>query len=283
MLGHIPALLHPDPKTVLIVGCGAGVTAGSFIVHPNIERIVVCEIEPLIPVAATKYFGPQNYNLLDDERVEVVDDDARHYIATTSSRFDIITSDPIHPWVKGAATLYSKEYFELCKSKLNPAGVIAQWVPLYETTPDAVQTEIATFFEAFSQGTIWSNEANGQGYDLVVVGQLGEETIDVDAIQTRLDQENHRRVTESLREIGFPTAVDLLRTYAGRTSDLGPWVAGAQINHDRNLRLQYMAGLGLNRDEADRIYRSLVAFRRFPTDLIPVGGPLGKQLKATFE
>ena len=283
MLGHIPALLHPDPKTVLIVGCGAGVTAGSFIVHPNIERIVVCEIEPLIPAAATKYFGDQNYHLLDDERVEVVDDDARHYIATTRSRFDIITSDPIHPWVKGAATLYSKEYFELCKSKLNPAGVVAQWVPLYETTPDAVQTEIATFFAAFSRGTIWSNEANGQGYDLVVVGQLGEETIDVDAIQSRLDRKNHVRVAESLREVGFSTAVDLLQTYAGRTSDLGPWVAGAEINRDRNLRLQYMAGLGLNQDEADRIYRSLVAFRRFPEDLICVDGPLGRQLRATFE
>ena len=130
MLGHIPALLHPKPRSVLVVGCGAGVTAGSFVLYPEVERIVICEIEPLIPPIAADYFGPENYNVLDDPRVEVVYDDARHYILTTNEKFDIITSDPIHPWVKGSATLYSKEYFEMCRRHLNPGGVITQWVPL---------------------------------------------------------------------------------------------------------------------------------------------------------
>ena len=100
LLGHLPALLHPKPKSVLIVGCGAGVTAGSFVVHPDIERIVICEIEPLIPQAAGKYFGEENHHVIDDPRVEIVYDDARHFVATTNEKFDIITSDPIHPWVK---------------------------------------------------------------------------------------------------------------------------------------------------------------------------------------
>jgi len=95
---------------------------------------------------------------MNNPRVEIVYDDARHYIATTHEKFDVITSDPIHPWVKGAAALYSKEYFELCKQHLNPGGVVTQWVPLYETNLQAVKSQIATFFQVFPDGTIWSND-----------------------------------------------------------------------------------------------------------------------------
>ena len=119
--------------------------------------------------------------MLNDPRVEVVYDDARHYILTTQEKFDIITSDPIHPWVKGSATLYTKEYFELCKRHLNPGGVITQWVPLYESNLNAVKSEIATFFEVFPDGTIWSNDISGEGYDIVLLGQAEPAQIDVDA------------------------------------------------------------------------------------------------------
>src|SRR5512140_1566621 len=80
MLGHIPALLHPAPRSVLVVGCGAGVTAGSFVVHPGVKRIVICEIEPLIPRTAARFFDRENHGVLRDPRVEVVYDDARHFI-----------------------------------------------------------------------------------------------------------------------------------------------------------------------------------------------------------
>ena len=95
-------------------------------------------MEPLIPPTATKYFGPQNYFVMNDPRTQIIYDDARHFVLTTHEKFDIITSDPIHPWVKGSATLYSKEYFELVKQHLNPGGVITQWVPLYESDPETV-------------------------------------------------------------------------------------------------------------------------------------------------
>ena len=157
MLGHIPALVHPSPRSVLVVGFGAGVTAGSFIPYPELQRIVICEIEPLIPEHVAPYFGEENYHVLHDPRVQVFYDDARHFVLTTPEKFDIITSDPIHPWVKGAATLYTKEYFELVKRHLNPGGVVTQWVPLYESNPDVVKSEIATFFDAFPHGTIWAN------------------------------------------------------------------------------------------------------------------------------
>jgi len=156
MLGHMPALLHPNPRSVLVVGFGAGVTAGSFVLHPEVKRIVICEMERMIPPVATRFFGKENNQVLNDPRVEMVYDDARHYVLTTREKFDVITSDPIHPWVKGSATLYSKEYFELVKQHLNPGGIVTQWVPLYETDMSTVKSELATFFDVFPNGTIWA-------------------------------------------------------------------------------------------------------------------------------
>ncbi len=267
MLGHIPSLLHPEPKSVLVVGCGAGVTAGTFVLYPSVKRIVICEIEPLIPRVVARFFGEQNYDVLDNRRVELVYDDARHYILTTKEKFDIITSDPIHPWIKGSAVLYSQEYFEMCRSHLNPGGVISQWVPFYESTPETVKSEIATFFKVFPQGTIWSNDVNGAGYDVVMLGSEGRLEIDVDGLQSRLERGDHEAAALSLGEVGFGNAVQVLSTYAGRGPDLGAWLEGAAINHDRNLRLQYLAGLGLNAWRGSEILDGMMKFRKFPEDL----------------
>lgn len=267
MLGHMPALIHPKPRSALIVGCGAGVTAGSFVLHPDIERIVICEIEPLVPKVVAGHFAAENYGVVNDPRVQIVYDDARHYVLTTREQFDIITSDPIHPWVKGSAALYTKEYFELCKKRLNPGGVVTQWVPLYESSLDVVKSEIATFFDAFPHGTIWSNDSNGEGYDVVLLGQAEPTIINVDAVQERLERPEFERVAISLKEVSFATVVGLFGTYAGQASDLKPWLKDAEINHDRNLRLQYLAGLWLDSDESKYIHDEMIGYRRFPDEI----------------
>ena len=267
MLGHLPGLLHPRPQSVLVVGCGAGVTAGSFVGYPEVKRIVICELEPLIPRAVAQFFAKENEHVLNDPRTQVVYDDARHYILTTRDQFDIITSDPIHPWVKGAATLYTKEYFALCRRQLNPGGLMTQWVPLYESNLAVVRSELATFFSVFPNGTIWSNDDMGEGYDVVLLGSAGDLRIDLDRVQRRLGREGYGAVRASLRSIGYRSALALLATYAGQAKDLAPWLQKAQINLDRNLRLQYLAGLGLNFYEQGLIYSDLELYLRFPDEL----------------
>jgi spermidine synthase len=279
MLGNLPALVHPNPKSVLIVGFGAGVTAGTFVLYPSIERIVICEIEPLIPKVVAEYFGPQNYDVLKDPRVEVVYDDARHYILTTGEKFDIITSDPIHPWVKGAATLYTKEYFDLVKKHLNPGGVVTQWVPLYESNTDVVKSEVATFVDAFPNATVWGNTNQGQGYDTVLLGQADATRIDVDAMQARLARPEFSRVAASLGEVGFNSVIDLLATYGGRGPELAPWLVGAQRNRDRNLRLQFLAGMGNNMYQGGPIYTEMLSYRKYPEQLFTASGEMGIQLR----
>jgi spermidine synthase len=277
MLGQLSALLVHEPRSVLVVGFGAGVTAGSFVLHPGIQRIVICEIEPLIPEVVSTYFSKENYNVAHDPRVEIVYDDARHFILTTKEKFDVITSDPIHPWVKGAATLYTKEYFELVKEHLNPGGVVTQWVPLYESSPAVVKSEVATFFNVFPEGTVWSNDIQGRGYDLVLAGHATPQTIDLDSMQARLTRPEGARIAQSLAEVGLPSATSLLSTYGGRAQDLSPWLADAEINRDSNLRLQYLAGMGLNTYQSGSIYDEMLKFRTFPENLF-VGSPIEREL-----
>ena len=282
MLGHMPALVHPRPQAVLVVGFGAGVTAGSFTLHPTVQKIVICEIEPLVPQVATRYFRHENYDVLNDRRTRIVFDDARHYILTSPERFDIITSDPIHPWVKGSATLYSKEYFTLVKQHLNPGGIVTQWVPLYESDLATVKSEVATFFDVFPNGTIWGNENAGGGYDVVLLGQADAATIDLDELEQRLARVDYSRVARSLYETGIHSTLGMLATYAGDASGLRSWLSGAEINRDGNLRLQYLAGLALNYSREATIYDQILTYRKFPDRLFTGSEPRMRALRAVL-
>jgi spermidine synthase len=266
MLGHLSALIDAKPRSVLVVGFGAGVTAGTFVTYPEIKRIVICEIEPLIPPMVSGYFSKENYDVVKDPRVEIVYDDARRFVLTSKEKFDIITSDPIHPWVKGSAALYTREYFELVKRHLKPGGVVTQWVPLDETTIEAVKSELATFFAVFPDGIIWINDREG-GSDVVLFGQVDPKPINVDEVVKRFDRIDNARAAKSLRDVGFVSAIDLLSSYAGRGPDLAAWLKGAAINTDRDLRLQYLAGMGANVAAEDQIYSELTQARRIPTGL----------------
>jgi spermidine synthase len=161
--------------------------------------------------------------------------------------------------------------------------VVTQWVPLYETSLEAVKSEIATFLEVFPGGTIWSNDIAGAGYDIVLLGQAGETRIDVDQLQRRLDRHDHASVVQSLEEIKLGSALGLLKTYAGQGADLGSWLNGAEINRDRNLRLQYLAGMGLNSYQAEAIFESLLAHRQYPENLFAATGIRGRALKVVLE
>ncbi len=268
MLGHMTTLVPRQAKKVLVIGCGAGVTAGAVSVDPAVEHETIAEIEPLVPRVVSTYFSEHNFDVVRNPKVHVRIDDARHFVETTAEKFDAITSDPLDPWVKGAAMLYTKEFFEMAKSHLNAGGVMTLFVQLYESNEAAVKSEIATFLDVFPNGVVWGNTSEGKGYDLVLLGPTDPITIDVDAIDERLKRPEYAPVARSLREIGMTSAVELFSTYAGRKPDLGPWLRDAQITHDKDLRLQYLAGLGLNLYQADVIYADMLKYvSRTPDDL----------------
>jgi spermidine synthase len=267
MVGHLPALLHPDPRSVLGIGFGAGVSAGTFTRYPGIQKITICEIEPVIPPASTKFFAAQNYGVAHNPKTHIVFDDARHYLLTTTEKFDIIASDPLDVFIKGTAALYSREYFEAVKQHLNPGGMFTLYVPLYETDEPTIRSELATFFDAFPNGTLWANLREGQGYDMVFMGQIEPLKIDLDEIQRRFNRPDYAAVRQSLADIEINSPYDLFSTYTGTGSDLQPWTQGALINTDKDLRLSYLAGWGINSDMADGLYREMLKYRRPPSEM----------------
>jgi spermidine synthase len=237
-----------------------------------VERLTIVEIEPLVPEVVSREFGMHNFEVVDNPKTEIVIDDARHFLLTTDQTFDAITSDPFDPWVKGAANLYTVEFWQEAKEHLNPGGVITVFVQLYESTPEAVKSEVATFLEVFPHGMVFANLAYGQGYDVVMLAQKEPATIDLDAIDQKLAAPEYEPVRRSLAEVGFYSAAQLMATFAVKKPEIDPWLADAQLNRDRNLRLQYLAGLGLNRYEADRIYRDMAQYRTFPEGIF-TGSP----------
>jgi spermidine synthase len=264
MLGHITTLVPANPAKVLVIGCGAGVTAGAVSIDPMVKDQTIAEIEPLVPQVVSTHFAAHNFDVVRNPKVKVHLDDARHFLLTTDEKFDAITSDPLDPWVKGAATLYTREFFQVVKEHLNPGGSVTLFVQMYESNEAAVKSEVATFLEAFPNGAVFANTINGQGYDLVLWGPVEGAKINIDTVQARLDDPANSAIVQSLREIGIFSAVDLFGTYAGRRGDMQNWLKDAIINTDRNLKLQYLAGLGLNLYQSDPIYKSMIRDSAYP-------------------
>ncbi|MSR20461.1 MAG: SAM-dependent methyltransferase [Gemmatimonadetes bacterium] len=283
MLGHLTTLVPTDAKSVMVIGCGAGVTAGAVSIDPGVVDLTIVEIEPLVPEVVSREFGMHNFNVVDNPKTTVVIDDARHYLLTTDKMFDAITSDPFDPWVKGAATLYTVEFWREAREHLNPGGVVTVFVQLYESNLEAVKSEVATFLEVFPQGMVFANLAYGQGYDVVMLAQNSPTPIDLDLIDAKLNSAEYFQVRESLAEVGFSSAAQLMATFAAKKPEVDPWIADAQINRDRNLRLQYLAGLGVNLYQADMIYRDMARYRTYPTGLFTGSPERLAQLQSSWQ
>jgi spermidine synthase len=127
-----------------------------------------------------------------------------------------------------------------------------------------VKSEVATFFAVFPDGMIWGNDNKGEGYDTVLLGSAERLTIPVDEAQRRM--EGTPAVAASLHDVGIWSAIALFARYAGQASDLGPWLQHAEINRDRNLRLQYLAGMASNVYQEGSIYDGLLYYRKFPEE-----------------
>jgi spermidine synthase len=269
LLGHWPVAANSHPKSVLVVGCGSGMTAGACGLHPSVERIVICEIESAVVEGTRQFFAPQNYGILDDPRTEVVIDDARHFLATTKEHFDVITTDPIHPWVRGSAALYTEEFYALCRKRLNPGGVITQWVPLYESNVPAVKCELATLLKVFPETLVFSGESEWSGYDLVVVGTTERVAPDVRRMMSRFQSDP--RLQRSLTEVGLGDPHSLARTFVCYGRQLSDWLADAEINRDRNLRLQFLAGVTPDAHTEHSILQELTTNRTSPPTALRTG------------
>ena len=159
MLGHLPLFLHEDPKDVLVVGLGSGMTLDAATRH-NTTRVDIVELEPAV-VRANVWFEPFTNDALKDPRVHLHVTDGRNYLAFTDREYDVIISEPSNPWVAGMANLFTTEFFELTKARLRDGGVFCQWLHAYSMTSADFRTIVATFQSAFPQMSLWELDLGG--------------------------------------------------------------------------------------------------------------------------
>ncbi|MBL8694974.1 MAG: fused MFS/spermidine synthase [Planctomycetes bacterium] len=235
VLGHLPMLLHPDPKRALVVGLGAGVTAGAVAVHPGAE-VIIAELSPEV-AAATRAFAAANHGVLDRANVEVRYEDGRRVLAERARGFfDVITSDPIHPWISGAANLYTYDYFELVRNALAPGGVAVHWLPLYEMALPETTAIGASFRAAFPNSALWITYAG----DAVLLGARDELRIDAARFAERARQ---GEVANDLKSIRLDDPLRLLAGLVAGAAQLAP--EGTDLVTDDRQVLEFRAARNL--------------------------------------
>jgi len=264
-LGHVPMLLHPAPERVFVLGSGSGMTLGATTLHPEARSITLAEIERDV-LPATRTFAEWNHRALDNPKVRVVHDDGRNFLAVTDERFDVITADPIHPWSGGAAYLYTDEYFRLAASRLAPGGVIAQWLPLYELTPQDVGTVVRTFARNFEHVLVWLT-----WWDAELIGSNQPFAIDPEALARRASADV---VAADLAAVNMAGATGLLDYCLTGTRGARAFAdaVGGLVNTDDNLVLEFSAPRSIGRPELMAAnMATLIGYRETPPELAAAG------------
>jgi hypothetical protein len=165
LLGVMPYLLHPDPKTSFVVGYGGGATVEALAAAP-LEKIHVVELEPAV-VEAVRTISGGEVPVLQDPRVRLSFNDARNSLLVERITYDIIVSQPSHPWMAGAGNLFTRRFFEIVKSRLNDEGIFSQWVNLFNMDATTLRAILQAFYGVFPHGFTFADDSTG---DLLLFG-----------------------------------------------------------------------------------------------------------------
>ncbi|HEV7744753.1 MAG TPA: fused MFS/spermidine synthase [Pyrinomonadaceae bacterium] len=231
MLGQMPVLLAPRLKSALVVGYATGVTAGSILQSP-IESVACVELEPAT-VNASRFFEHVNNHPLNDPRLHLIIDDARTYLRVNPARYDIIVSEPSHPWVPGVANLFTREFFQLGRERLNDDGIFVQWLQIYQLSTDSLRSVLATFHDTFPYVQVFRVEGAWKGKDLLLVGS--KTALSLDHIKERVADQ---RIGAELARVKIMSEADVKSWYICDEKQLGPAVAGSVINTDDNMHIE---------------------------------------------
>ena len=253
-LAHVPMLLHPGPRRVLVIGWGAGATAAAAGAHP-LERLECVEIEPATWEAAPffpEFHGP----LVRDPRFGIVFRDGRNHLLRTTEAFDLIVSEPSNPWITGVSNLFTREFLEAARERLAPGGLFAQWFHYYNLDPADLKVEIQTFLAVFPHASLWlvppvgpEDGIKSLGADMLLVGGREPQRLDWPRLE---------------RAFADPELGPELRSTLVLTDPLGlaaAWTMGRpEMQRFADDRQAFRGGTPLNTD--DQPYLEFVAPRR---------------------
>jgi spermidine synthase len=230
LLGHLPLLLHPNPRQVAIVGLGSGVTLTSALAHP-IASADVIEISPEV-VEASAQFEDVNRRALADPRTRLVRGDGRTHLSLTSRRYDVVISEPSNPWMAGVAALFTQDFFLAVRGRLAPGGVFCQWAHTYDISDADLRSIVATFRAVFPDGTMWLVGDS----DLLLVGSDASLESRLDAMSITWQRPG---VKEDLGAVGVREPFSLLSLFVGGPAEMSRYAGGATVQTDGRMALEF--------------------------------------------
>lgn len=236
LIGQLPMLMHTAPRDVLVIGLGTGITLRGMSSHPT-SNITCVEISPEV-VEASDYFREANKNALDDPKISLVVQDGRNLLLTQKDQYDVIVSEPSNPWQSGNANLFTKEFYQLAASRLKKGGLFAQWIGIYDITPENLRIAVNTLLQTFPQVLAFRT-----GSDLIIVGARHELQFDYLGLQQRMARPG---VRETLNAVGIDSPGDLIANhYLSSINMLREFSLGAKENTDDMPILEYSARYNL--------------------------------------
>ena len=231
MLGQLPLLVAPKIDTGLIIGYATGITVGAMLQSP-VQSVTCVELEPGT-IAGSSFFNHINNRPLDDPRTNLIIDDARTFLRVTPNRYDMIVSEPSHPWVPGVANLFTQEFFELGRARLNDEGIWVQWVQIYQLSTESLRSVLATYHKVFPHVLVFRVGGLNKGKDLLLIGS--NRPLNLDRLSERLADQ---RMSAELARVNLTTEADIRGWFVCDETKLGPAVAGAKINTDDNMHIE---------------------------------------------
>jgi spermidine synthase len=236
-MGLIPAMLHPAPTSTLAVGLGAGITLRGIAADPRIERIDCVELAPGV-IQAARYFAEENRHVLDDPRVHIIASDGRNYVSTSPRQYDLIVLDIFHPMSSGSSTVFSREYYQLCRQRLAPGGIICQWLPVHQLSMPEIQSIVATFASIFPHTSLWFGMIGDSVASVGCIGSDSELAMDPAMIAQRM---RDPALQKDLSDVALDTPALLLGNFIMSGQDVTRFCAGASIDTDDRPVIEFAA------------------------------------------
>ncbi|MFT0519618.1 fused MFS/spermidine synthase [Pseudomonas faucium] len=250
----LPLLIHRgEPRSALVIGFGTGITAGAMLRYPGLQRPVVAELLPEVLQAAPQFKG--NFSAVSDPRLEIRLRDGRRELLRSEQRYDLVTLEPPPPSAAGVVNLYSRDFYQLAAARLEPGGLVAQWLPLPTQNEEDSRALVQSFIEVFPHASLWTTEF----HEMLLIGSLQPLQLDVPRIRQRLAQP---AVAQALAEVGVDSAQALLATWVTDRDGLQRFAGDAKPVTDDQPRIEY-AGWVRPR-EITRVLPALLALKGAP-------------------
>lgn len=227
----LPLIIHRGtPRSALVIGLGTGITAGALLPYPGLERRVVAELLPAVVRAAPHFHG--NYGVTTDPRVDIRLRDGRRELLQSAQQYDLITLEPPPPSAAGVVNLYSTDFYRLAASRLQPGGLVAQWLPLPTQNDEDTRALVRSFLDVFPHATLWTTEL----HEMMLVGSKAPIELDAGRIAARFAEP---AVAQALREVGVASPAALLATWVTGRDGLERYAGNAAPVTDDRPRIEY--------------------------------------------